>query len=227
MKDVKSGKKLLETLPCIKVIIWTQFDFFDRKLVQRCPTKCFTHQLTTKGKLFQRKLNNMVQYSQTWGRKAWIHLQNSWHALRRNFCMSSQMLKMKLNVTIQIKSKYQPGFGNFSKHILLTDIFFIFSLNIFYFCIFYFLIFFLFIWWGLKMNNNSRLWEVLVSGWMVKLWRWTCVFCVQEALYWMNRSSVFGSSWLMKAPHFFQINKLQGTFWVQYLNKSESNWFII
>jgi hypothetical protein len=32
MKDVISGKKLLETLPCIKVIICTQFDFFDRKL---------------------------------------------------------------------------------------------------------------------------------------------------------------------------------------------------
>jgi hypothetical protein len=105
MKDIISGKKLLETLPWIKVIICTQFDFFDRKLVQRCPKKCFTHQLTTKGKLFQMQLNNMVQYSQTWGRKARIHLQNSRHALRKSFCMLSQMLKMKSNVTIQM-SKY-------------------------------------------------------------------------------------------------------------------------
>ena len=28
-----------------------------------------------------------------------------------------------------------------------------------------------------------------------------------------------------KKKKLFQINKLQGTFWVQYLNKSESNWF--
>jgi len=38
-----------------------------------------------------------------------------------------------------------------------------------------------------------------------KLWRWICVFCVQEALYWMNMSSVFGSSWLTKAPHFLPL----------------------
>jgi hypothetical protein len=59
--------------------------------------------------------------------------------------------------------------------------------------------------WGTKMNHNSSPWEVLVSGWMGKLWRWICVFCVQEALYWMNRSSVCGSSWFMKAPHFLPL----------------------
>ena len=38
-----------------------------------------------------------------------------------------------------------------------------------------------------------------------KLWRWICIFCVQEALCWMNKSSVFGYSWLMKAPHFLPL----------------------
>jgi hypothetical protein len=73
-------------------------------------------------------------------------IQNSWHALRRSFCMLSQMLKMKLNVTIQIKSKYQPGFGKFLDVLIYSshsDIFFyIFSPNIFLFFVFFLFCFF-------------------------------------------------------------------------------------
>ncbi|KAI9398465.1 hypothetical protein POPTR_003G185710v4 [Populus trichocarpa] len=98
---------------------------------------------------------------------------NSPSKLRRSFCMLSQMLKMKLNVTIQIKSKYQAG--KFP--------------DILVYC-----------------SQPGKLNNMVQYSQPGKLWRWICVFCVQEALYWMNRSSVFGSSWLMKAPHFLPLS---------------------
>jgi hypothetical protein len=98
----------------------------------------------------------------------------------------------------------QPRFNKFPDVLTYSSHWYFFFFQFFVFSLLFFFWFFLFI-WGPRINNNCWPWEVLVSGWMGKLWRWICVFCVQEALYWMNRSSVFGSSWLMKAPHFLPL----------------------
>ena len=81
------------------------------------------------------------------------------------------MLKMKLNITIQIKSKYQPGFGKFPFfwHILLIDIFYIYFLPIFFYFLYFFFSFSFMIFFFVYMRPHDEYQQLATRGFGVGL----------------------------------------------------------